>query len=221
MRKVFIILLLSFCLSGCAVGENDTVDSIGISAEPITFERISDGQQSEAINVIECEGTMSEDGILAIYGEYRNCGILIDEIASYNGKKYTKELENGIEVYNIEFSYENKEYDYKINSANGEIVEYDYDIEDYDITQQQATKENKSVTPNNQNSNNSKITVEKAKEISLKHANLKDNQVVFDKTEMDYDNGVQVYDIEFHYNNIEYNYEIDANTGNILSYSQD
>ena len=96
-----------------------------------------------------------------------------------------------------------------------------YDIEDYDITQQQATKENKSVTPNNQNSNNSKITVEKAKEISLKHANLKDNQVVFDKTEMDYDNGVQVYDIEFHYNNIEYNYEIDANTGNILSYSQD
>lgn len=135
--------------------------------------------------------------------------------------KTDTELENGIEVYNIEFSYENKEYDYKINSANGEIVEYDYDIEDYDITQQQATKENKSVTPNNQNSNNSKITVEKAKEISLKHANLKDNQVVFDKTEMDYDNGVQVYDIEFHYNNIEYNYEIDANTGNILSYSQD
>ena len=135
--------------------------------------------------------------------------------------KTDTELENGIEVYNIEFSYENKEYDYKINSANGEIVEYDYDIEDYDITQQQATKENKSVTPNNQNSNNSKITVEKAKEISLKHANLKDNRVVFDKTEMDYDNGVQVYDIEFHYNNIEYNYEIDANTGNILSYSQD
>ena len=135
--------------------------------------------------------------------------------------KIDTELENGIEVYNIEFSYENKEYDYKINSANGEIVEYDSDIEDYDITQQQATNENKSVTPNNQNSNNSKITVEKAKEISLKHANLKDNQVVFDKTEMDYDNGVQVYDIEFHYNNIEYNYEIDANTGNILSYSQD
>ena len=135
--------------------------------------------------------------------------------------KTDTELENGIEVYNIEFSYENKEYDYKINSANGEIVEYDSDIEDYDITQQQATKENKSVTPNNQNSNNSKITVEKAKEITLKHANLKDNQVVFDKTEMDYDNGVQVYDIEFHYNNIEYNYEIDANTGNILSYSQD
>ena len=135
--------------------------------------------------------------------------------------KTDTELENGIEVYNIEFSYENKEYDYKINSANGEIVEYDSDIEDYDITQQQTTKGNKSVTPNNQNSNNSKITVEKAKEISLKHANLKDNQVVFDKTEMDYDNGVQVYDIEFHYNNVEYNYEIDANTGNILSYSQD
>lgn len=130
MRKVFIILLLSFCLSGCAVGENDTVDSIGISAEPITFEQISDGQQSEAINVIECEGTMSEDGILAIYGEYRNCGILIDEIASYNGKKYTKELENGIEMnaqvfvpdiseLNV-YSYETKICD---DSVRNEILE--------------------------------------------------------------------------------------------------
>lgn len=130
MRKVFIILLLSFCLSGCAVGENDTVDSIGISAEPITFEQISDGQQSEAINVIECEGTMSEDGILAIYGEYRNCGISIDEIASYNGKKYTKELENGIEMnaqvfvpdiseLNV-YSYETKICD---DSVRNEILE--------------------------------------------------------------------------------------------------
>lgn len=130
MRKVFIILLLSFCLSGCAVGENDTVDSIGISAEPITFEQISDGQQSEAINVIECEGTVSEDGILAIYGEYRNCGILIDEIASYNGKKYTKELENGIEMnaqvfvpdiseLNV-YSYETKICD---DSVRNEILE--------------------------------------------------------------------------------------------------
>ena len=130
MRKIFIILLLSFCLSGCAVGENDTVDSIGISAEPITFEQISDGQQSEAINVIECEGTVSEDGILAIYGEYRNCGILIDEIASYNGKKYTKELENGIEMnaqvfvpdiseLNV-YSYETKICD---DSVRNEILE--------------------------------------------------------------------------------------------------
>lgn len=130
MRKIFIILLLSFCLSGCAFGENDTVDSIGISVEPITFEQISDRQQSEAINVIECEGTMSEDGILAIYGEYRNCGISIDEIASYNGKKYTKELENGIEMnaqvfvpdiseLNV-YSYETKICD---DSVRNEILE--------------------------------------------------------------------------------------------------
>lgn len=144
MRKIFIILLLSFCLSGCAFGENDTVDSIGISAEPITFEQISDRQQSEAINVIECEGTMSEDGILAIYGEYRNCGISIDEIASYNGKKYTKELENGIEMnaqvwvpdiseLNV-YSYETKICDDNVrNEILAAIFEQGIDLFDEDI----------------------------------------------------------------------------------------
>ena len=38
---------------------------------------------------------------------------------------------------------------------------------------------------------------------------------------MDVDNGAQKYDIEFYYNNIEYSYEIDANTGDILSYERD
>lgn len=144
MRKIFIILLLSFCLSGCAFGENDTVDSIGISVEPITFEQISDRQQSEAINVIECEGTMSEDGILAIYGEYRNCGISIDEIASYNGKKYTKELENGIEMnaqvlvpdiseLNV-YSYETKICDDNVRNEILEAVfEQGIDLFDEDI----------------------------------------------------------------------------------------
>lgn len=144
MRKIFIILLFSFCLSGCAFGENDTVDSIGISAEPITFEQISDRQQSEAINVIECEGTMSEDGILAIYGEYGNCGISIDEIASYNGKKYTKELENGIEMnaqvwvpdiseLNV-YSYETKICDDNVrNEILEAIFEQGIDLFDEDI----------------------------------------------------------------------------------------
>lgn len=38
---------------------------------------------------------------------------------------------------------------------------------------------------------------------------------------MDYDDGIQKYDVEFYYNNMEYNYEIDANTGNIVSYELD
>ena len=138
------------------------------------------------------------------------------------------DIDNGVEKYDIEFYYENKEYDYEINAANGEIIEYDYDVENYNI----PTKEDSNNIVNNQQSNNidgnqqlnpyeTSITVEEAKEIALKHANLTSSKVSFMKSEFDFDDGVKKYDIEFYYNNREYNYEIDANTGRILSYEQD
>lgn len=133
---------------------------------------------------------------------------LINEQVSFI--KADTELDNGIEKYNIEFYNENKEYDYEINAADGQIIEYDYDIENYNVPQEQTTNEN-----------TSEITVEQAKEIALKHANLTNDQVTFGKVETDFDDGIQKYDVEFYNNNIEYNYEIDANTGNILSYEQD
>ena len=76
---------------------------------------------------------------------------------------------------------------------------------------------------NSQNNLNStaNISIEQAKEIALNHANLTSNQVIFSRTELDYDNGIQKYEVEFYYNNREYSYEIDANTRNILSYEED
>lgn len=74
---------------------------------------------------------------------------------------------------------------------------------------------------NNTVNNTGEISLDKAKEIALSHAGLASNQVTFQRTELDFDNGIQKYEIEFYYNYREYSYEIDANTGNILSYEQD
>ena len=83
-------------------------------------------------------------------------------------------------------------------------------------------KKNNNTTNNQGNVNaTANISVERAKEIALSHAGLASNQVTFQRTELDFDNGIQKYEIEFYYNYREYSYEIDANTGNILSYEQD
>lgn len=37
-------------------------------------------------------------------------------------------------------------------------------------------------------------------------------------THLDYDDGLQVYDVDFYVNDVEYSYEIDAQNGNIVSY---
>ena len=127
--------------------------------------------------------------------------------------------ENGIEKYDIEFNYGNKEYDYEINAIDGKIIGYDEDIEDYNINNNQGTN---NITENQQPIvGTTEITVDQAKEIALSNANLTSDQVSFIRSEVDTDNGIKKYEIEFNYNGKEYNYEIDAGTGNILSYEQD
>lgn len=66
----------------------------------------------------------------------------------------------------------------------------------------------------NNNNTNAKITSDKAKEIALNHANLSKNQVSYINAHSDYDDGIQVYDVE-------YSYEINAQNGNIVSYEMD
>ena len=65
------------------------------------------------------------------------------------------------------------------------------------------------------------IGAEKAKSIALNHSKKKASDVSFVKTELDQDDGRIVYDIEFYFGNKEYNYEIDATTGKILTYEED
>ena len=74
---------------------------------------------------------------------------------------------------------------------------------------------------NNNVNNTGNISPDKAKEIALSHAGLTSSQVTFKRTELEYDDGIQKYDVEFYYNNREYSYEIDAKNGSILQYEQD
>lgn len=61
----------------------------------------------------------------------------------------------------------------------------------------------------------------KAKEIALAHAGVSAEDVIFAKVELDYDNGVREYEVEFYAGNTEYDYEIHAESGKILSYDHD
>ena len=58
----------------------------------------------------------------------------------------------------------------------------------------------------------------RAKEIALAHAGLSASQVSFYRTKLDYDHGRAEYEVEFWKDHTEYDYEIDAATGDILSF---
>lgn len=60
-----------------------------------------------------------------------------------------------------------------------------------------------------------------AKTAALNHAGLAESKVTFIKAKLERDDGRMIYDVEFYSGNAEYDYEVDAYTGKILSYDYD
>lgn len=83
---------------------------------------------------------------------------------------------------------------------------------------QNAQTANGSVTVDN---TVSYIGEDKAMTIALEHSNYTQQDLVFSYVKLDFDDGVWNYDVEFYADNREYDYEIDAITGAILSFDFD
>ena len=137
------------------------------------------------------------------------------------------DYDNGVAVYDVEFFVNNVEYDYEIDALEGNVRVYDIDNNEI-ITNSDMTPEVVVTAPTTQAEvdtnvavTSTQITTEKAKDIALAHAKLNSSDVTFTKAELDYDDGVAVYEVEFYRNNVEYDYEIHAASGAIIDYSVD
>ncbi len=71
--------------------------------------------------------------------------------------------------------------------------------------------------------NGGAITDQKALEIAYQHAGVAASDATRVDCHLDYDEdyGKQIFDIEFHVGNMEYNYDIDPDTGNVLEYGSE
>lgn len=66
-----------------------------------------------------------------------------------------------------------------------------------------------------------KISADKAKRIALGDAKLAEKDVTFVKVELELEDNKLVYDVEFYSGNVEYDYDIDAVSGAIVSADRD
>ena len=62
------------------------------------------------------------------------------------------------------------------------------------------------------------IGSEKAQQIALENAGLSADSVTFIRTHLDYDDGRLEYEGKIIYNSMEYEFSIDANTGNVTGW---
>ena len=129
--------------------------------------------------------------------------------------------QNGTDYYAVDFTANGRTYAYDIDAVTGVII----DSSEGQSQPAQATdggasadSANSSGTSSQSTGGSAAITEDQAREIALADAGLTAEEVTFLKTKLDRDDGRLVYDVEFYTADYtEYDYEIDAADGTVLS----
>ncbi len=113
------------------------------------------------------------------------------------------EIDDGVAYYDITFRESATAYDYDIHAESGAILEADIDF-----------GEGGSAAPA------PAVSAEQAKAAALTHAGLAADAV--SRLEVEYDSNERKphYDVSFQNGNYEYDYEIDAQTGDVISFEK-
>lgn len=148
---------------------------------------------------VQTGGPVDEEGAKA--AAFAHAGVSAGDAASLRVKL---DRDDGVQVYEIEFTADGVEYDYEIDAATGAV-------------RKAGQKWNKS----RQLQNGSLIGEEAAKTAAFTHAGVSAQEAGYIRWELDRDDGVQVYEIEFTAGGVEYGYEIDAVSGAVLKAERD
>ena len=132
------------------------------------------------------------------------------------------DYDDGVACYEIEFCSAGVEYDYEINAFTGAVVKSEQDRCDHYAHRSATTNTNTNTNTNsNTNTSSSFIGYDAALQAACKHAGVSASQITRLENELDYDDGVACYEISFHYNGMEYDYEIQATNGQVLKYESE
>ena len=144
------------------------------------------------------------------------------------GYEFEMDYEHGAMIYELEFDCAGSEYEYDINAKTGEIIKFESDRRGSvspaptaapDAATAPASTPTPSSTPKpTANAESGYIGEAKAKQIALAHAGVSEGSISEFECELDREDGIMVYEIDFECGNYEYEYEINAATGEIVKY---
>lgn len=179
-------------------------------------------------------GQPADNGEEQVTLEAAKAAALTDAGLTTSDVTYTKEgldYEDGVSVYEIEFYTSTHEYEYEIHAASGTIHSR--------CVEPHSTGFGHHGEDHGRNCNEyycgsywcdychnggiagADIGAEKAINIALEHAGLSAENVTFTKTELDWEDGRAVYEIEFTSSLTEYEYKVSAADGAVLEYEID
>ena len=127
----------------------------------------------------------------------------------------------GVTCYKVEFTSGEYAYAYTINAETGAVMEMSSQEQNAQAsgTQTEAAAQAQTSAPTTAQTATGTGTVDEAaaQKIALEHAGVKAEDATIIKSKLDYEDGHQVYDIEWYVGGAKYDYEIAADTGEIIS----
>ncbi|MBQ7302119.1 MAG: PepSY domain-containing protein [Clostridia bacterium] len=134
------------------------------------------------------------------------------------GCKCKLDEDDGKWVYEIEFVCGGYEYSYEIDAQTGAVIEHEHEQDDDAKAPPAAAQTQPSQT---QPSEPPKVDKDDAKQTALDHAGVKEEQAQNHRCELDEEGNKPVYEVEFKHGDYEYEYKIDAHTGEIVHSEKD
>ena len=131
----------------------------------------------------------------------------------------------GTSCYKVEFTSGDYAYAYTVNAETGAVMEMS-SREKNAVDTQAQTEATVSAADSATTQSSAAATAqtvtgtvdeEMAQKIALEHAGVKATDATITKSKLDYEDGRQVYDIEWYVGGAKYDYEIAADTGEIIS----
>lgn len=187
----------------------------------------SSGQVSGE-NVNSNSSTGNVNGTNITLEEAKNIALKHSGLSNVYFTKAKLDYENGKKIYEIEFVLNGKEYEYEIDANNGSILKFDVD---YDNNYQNnyygnhhsgnGYHDNYNNYQSGSDNLNASLTKNEAENIALGNAGVSRENVKYIKSELDRDDGYLYYEVEFKAGNMEYEYKINANNGNIVEKDMD
>lgn len=151
-------------------------------------------------------------------------------VSSADASFVTAGLDNrdGTFYYDVEFTADGMEYEYNIDAMTGVVIEKKSEKADGLTTSQTSSGGEESSESTQTQSSSQAATAqasgevigeEAAEDAALSHAGVAREEAAFIRSKLERDDGRQSYEVEFYSSdNTEYNYDIDAVTGEVISY---
>ena len=133
--------------------------------------------------------------------------------------KVSEDMDDGIKVYEIGFDVAEKEYDYEIQASDGAILNSDVETNKGYTAAQNSTQSQQNADNAGTGTSDAAVSLEEATRIALDKVPGATEQDI--RINLDYDDGRQKYEGDIIYEQMEYDFEIDANTGEVIEWSEE